>query len=112
MNEQPLRVTFLGFVAGLAAGCTTTAVERVDSAARASAEPVAGAALQPTVIQVGPARPSADDLICSVEEVTGTHQKRDVCLTRSERAWMRSQAQEWMRSGGLTGGTTNAMGLR
>ncbi len=112
MYEQPLRVTFLGFVAGLAAGCTTTAVERAGSAAQASAEPVAGAALQPTVVEVGPARPSADDLICRLEEVTGTHQRRDLCLTRGERARMRSQAQEWMRSGGLTGGVTNAIGLR
>lgn len=46
----------------------------------------------------------ADEVVCRREEKTGSHVRRVVCRTERERAMMRQNSQEWLRSGGLEGG--------
>jgi hypothetical protein len=68
--------------------------------------------LAPVVVQVQPAPLSQDDIVCKKEIVTGTHQIREVCESRRERATQRRSAQEWLRSGGFRGGGTVVGGGR
>jgi hypothetical protein len=51
-----------------------------------------------------PTRPSADDdVICVREKTTGSHIATDRCYTREQQRRRNSEAQEWLRSGGLSG---------
>jgi len=64
------------------------------------------------VLQAGGVPATDDDVICRRENVTGTHQKREICTTRVARRQEQRDAQEWMRSGGLRGGATRVPPVR
>ncbi len=78
----------------------------------ASGETIADMSLNPIVITVAAIPATVDTVDCRDEQVTGTHQDREVCLTRSARAAQRRAAQEFLRSGGFSGGGTDASSLR
>lgn len=46
----------------------------------------------------------ADGVVCRREQKTGTHMRRVICRTEAQRAAMRENSQEWLRSGGIEGG--------
>ena len=62
--------------------------------------------LQPIVVSVRPAVITGDQIVCSEEAVTGTHQVLEVCESRAARERQRRSAQEWLRTGGFSGGGT------
>jgi len=66
----------------------------------------------PVVLEVVGALSTDDDVVCRRENVTGTHQKREICTTRAARREEQRDAQEWMRSGGLRGGATRVPAVR
>jgi hypothetical protein len=57
-----------------------------------------------TELDAVPNGPGADEVVCRREEKTGSHVRRVVCRTERERASMRQNSQEWLRSGGQEGG--------
>lgn len=73
---------------------------------------VSDAEIEPVVLRLVVVPPSADDYLCNDEAVTGSHQSREICKTRAQRAFERAQAQEWLRSGGYYGGGTNVSSAR
>ncbi len=51
-----------------------------------------------------PARPPADDdVICVEEKTTGSRIATNRCYTREQQRRQNEEAQEWLRSGGLSG---------
>lgn len=87
-------------------GCATPPAELVSDVAVPVAQ-VRDGTLEPIVLNVVVVAPSPDDYLCNEETVTGSHQEREVCKTRAQRAFERAQAQEWLRSGGYYGGGTS-----
>ena len=92
-------------------GCATSAPELASEAAAAAAS-LRDESLEPVVLNVVVVAPNPDDYLCDAETVTGSHQEREVCKTRAQRAFERTQAQEWLRSGGIYGGITSVSAAR
>ena len=60
-----------------------------------------------------PARSSADDeVICVREKTTGSHIATDRCYTREQQRRQNAEAQEWLRSGGLSGSVAEVYPIR
>ena len=93
-------------VAGLLGGCASTgshAPPAVATAAALSAEEVETIAERATTLTVEPTAPTDDTTICRKEQITGSHRTKTVCQTHAERRAVRSEAQEWYRTGGREG---------
>jgi hypothetical protein len=91
-----------GFVGGCAANTGAHAPEALATASALSTEEVETIAERATAVTVAPTTPT-DDVICRKEQITGSHRTKTVCQTQAERRAVRSEAQEWFRTGGREG---------
>lgn len=110
-----------GMVLILAASLAACAAHRVSpnspaAQAQASAAGAAGETLplrdEPVVLEVARTPPADAEVVCSEESVTGTHQERVLCATRAERRERQREAQDWLRSGGFSGGVSRVPTVR
>jgi hypothetical protein len=100
-------LVFSVWLAGLVGGCAAStgahAPQAGATAAALGAEEVDTIAERATTVTVEPTAPTDDTTICRKEQITGSHRTKTVCQTQAERRAVRSEAQEWFRTGGREG---------
>lgn len=79
----------------------------------ASAENVKPTSDRVVGIEVKPRTvPGPNEIVCDETILTGTHQQRELCLSRAQRRAERAASQEWLRSGGFGGSPVVVSGRR